>query len=42
MMIEIKTKEEKDELLRGIRLCEKYALPFTADLSNIKEKLESF
>jgi len=40
MKIEIKTEEERQELLRALRLLDKYPLPGVADLSHIKEQLE--
>ncbi len=40
MEIKIENNAERQELLRAIRLVEKYALPETADLSEIKVCLE--
>lgn len=42
MKLEIKTKAEAREILRGLRLANKYALPFVADTSLVEEKLEAF
>jgi len=39
--LEIRTESEKQELLRGLRLCKKYALPFVDDCSRIEEELKS-
>jgi hypothetical protein len=39
--LEIRTASEKRELLRGLRLCKKFALPFVDDCSRIEEDLES-
>ena len=33
-------KSEAKELLRGLRLCDKYAIPDTPDMSAIQKKLE--
>ena len=41
MKIEIKNEEEKQEMLRALRLLDKYCLPGVADLSHIKRQLES-
>ena len=41
-IIEVETIEDRDELLRAIKLLEKYPIPFTADITYIKEQLESF
>jgi hypothetical protein len=39
MKIEIKNEDEKQELLRAIRLAERIALPSVADLSRIRDEL---
>ena len=39
MKIEINTEEKRQELLRALRLLDKYPLPGVADLSDIKRQL---
>jgi len=40
MKIEINTEEKRQELLRALRLLDKYPLPDVADLSDIKRQLK--
>jgi hypothetical protein len=37
--LKIEFEEEKQELLRGIKLCKNYAIPMTSDLLNIENQL---
>jgi len=39
--LEIRMESEKQELLRGLRLCKKYALPFVVDCSRIEKELQT-
>jgi len=40
MKIEVNTEEKMQELLRALRLLDKYPLPDVADLSDIKRQLK--
>jgi hypothetical protein len=39
MKIEIKTEDERQELLRALRLADRFVLPGVTDLSDIKKQL---
>jgi hypothetical protein len=39
MKVEVKTEDERQELLRAITLADNFVLPGVADLSDIKKQL---
>ena len=41
MKIEIKSEDERQEMLRALRLLDKYPLPDVPDMNNIKEQLKN-
>ena len=40
MKVEVNTEEKRQELLRALRLLDKYPLPGVADLSDIRRQLK--
>ena len=40
MKIEIKNEDERQEMLRALRLLKKYPLPNTADMTSIEKQLQ--